>query len=128
MRTFELDTKAASVPRWGYGRRHSLRRHEQESRHKGCGANLVDRSCAAAAVYTSNVVKAAPLHITMEQHENRYAPRHRGQIPAMRTPARPSAMENAIGLLLSLAEALGRGRVRCGSGLHRRLRPDGPPL
>ena len=57
---------------------------------------LSERECTAAAVYTLNRVKAAPLYVTMDHLENGEA-RASWPIPAMPTPAPPTAMSTQSG-------------------------------
>lgn len=84
---------------------------------------LSEQECSAAAVYTRNRVKAAPLYITMEHLENGTAwgvVANSGNANA----CAPLSHENAQ-LMCEYAAAATRaqGGGFCG-GLHRRDRPD----
>ena len=66
----EADTRRRHRPQGLPGLGGSLRRQEQKGRQKDLALILSDQECAAAAVYTMNRVKAAPLYVTMEHLED----------------------------------------------------------
>ena len=85
---------------------------------------LSDQECAAAAVYTMNRVKAAPLYVTMEHLEDGTAwgvAANSGNANACCPMSHEYAEEMAPGLA---ARATGRAPADFVVALHRRHRPD----
>ena len=82
-----------------------------------------DADCAAAAVFTTNVVKAAPIHVTkahLADGRARAVVANSGNANA----CAPQGEENAERMCAAAAKAIGCRRGGCAGVLHRRHRPD----